>query len=132
MECRLASSSSPTDPWTCQVYIRWDFDISGNSLPDVHEVEFGPLITSKSDVELMLRRAQAAVLNPSASNSVGEKTKEAERYVKMTAEEVRRIKNKLKFSANAICMDLRGPGLTDLAFVDLPGEQPRRAKGKNI
>ena len=80
----------------------------------------------------MLRRAQAAVLNPSTSKLESEKTREAARYVRMTAEEVRRIKNKLKFSANAICMDLRGPGLTDLAFVDLPGEQPRRAKGKNI
>ncbi|KAI0753579.1 hypothetical protein BC629DRAFT_1554707 [Irpex lacteus] len=122
MECRL-SSSSPDEPWTCKVSIRWEFDcISGNPLPDVSEVQFGSVITNKADVELMLRRAQCAVLNPSAPDmSSKEKEREVQKFVRMSSEEVRKVKNKLKFSANAVCLDLRGPDLTDLAFVDLPG-----------
>ncbi|KAI0084205.1 P-loop containing nucleoside triphosphate hydrolase protein [Irpex rosettiformis] len=120
MECRLASSS-PEDPWTCEVYIRWEFDASGEPLSEVYEVPFGHVITNKSEVELMLRRAQSAVLNPPAGSSLKEREKEAEKFVRMSVEDLRRVKNKLKFSANAICMDLKGPGLTDLAFVDLPG-----------
>lgn len=71
----------------------------------------------------MLRRAQCAVLNPSApESSIKEKEREVQRFVRMSEEEVRKVKNKLKFSANAVCLDLRGPDLTDLAFVDLPGK----------
>ena len=110
MECRLASSSSGV--WSCQVYIRWEFDETGERFPEASEKPFGPLITDKSEVELALRRAQSAVLNPG---------KEAEVFLRMSAEEVRNKKNKLRFSANAVCLDLEGPGLTDLAFVDLPG-----------
>lgn len=123
MECRL-SSSSPDEPWTCKVSIRWEFDsLSGNPLADVSEVQFGPVITNKADVELMLRRAQCAVLNPSAPEiSSKEKEREVQKFVRMSSEEVRKVKNKLKFSANAVCLDLRGSDLTDLAFVDLPGK----------
>ncbi|KAI0693477.1 P-loop containing nucleoside triphosphate hydrolase protein [Cytidiella melzeri] len=110
MECRLASSTSGT--WSCQVYIRWEFDAHGQRLPEVAEQPFGVLITKKADVELALRRAQCAVLNPKSK---------PESFVRMSAEKVRSHNNELKFSANAVCLDLEGPGLTDLAFVDLPG-----------
>lgn len=109
MECRLSSTSGP---WSCQVSIRWEFDAHGKRLEKVHEEPFGDVITRKSDVELALRRAQAAVLNPAAG--VAE-------FVDADVEELRSGKA-LPFSRNVVCVDLEGPDLTDLSFIDLPGE----------
>ncbi|KAI0791138.1 P-loop containing nucleoside triphosphate hydrolase protein [Abortiporus biennis] len=111
MECRLAQSSGA---WQCQVSIRWEFNADGNPKDEVREELFGPTLTNKSDVELALRRAQAAILNPNVAGS---------KFVNFTAEELKSVaqKNSLLFSRNAVCVDLSGPELTDLAFVDLPG-----------
>ncbi|KAH9932350.1 P-loop containing nucleoside triphosphate hydrolase protein [Fomitopsis serialis] len=113
MECRLSSSS---EPWRCQVSIRWEFDSSGKRRNEVQEVTFGGAITNKADVELMLRRAQAAVLNPDIP---------AVKFVTMSADSLNDAgalqKKRLLFSRNVVCIDLAGPDLTDLSFVDLPG-----------
>ena len=103
---------SSSEPWTCQVYIRWEFEASGKRSGKVQELEFGKLITKKTDVELALRRAQSAVLNPSIDQS---------RFLEKSARELKQMDNQLKFSRNAVCVQLSGPELTDLAFVDLPG-----------
>lgn len=111
MECRLSSSSGA---WQCQVSIRWEFGKDGSAKDEVHEVPFGGLITSKADVELALRRAQTAVLNPHIPSS---------KYSALSLEDLRKEPpNKLLFSRNVVCVDLTGPELTDLAFIDLPGE----------
>ncbi|KAI0350447.1 hypothetical protein OH77DRAFT_1430922 [Trametes cingulata] len=118
MECRLAHSA---DEWSCQISIRWEFDSAGKPLEDgVQEVPFGPRITDKDEVEPMLRRAQAAILSTASYGSVAH-------FVDMDLAEVRsRMDPKsgarpLAFSRNTICVDLRGPDLADLSFVDLPG-----------
>lgn len=110
MECRLASSP---DAWACQVLIRWEFDKNGRPLEKVVEEPFGPPLKNKAEVEVVLRRAQAAVLNPKTP---------AAKFVHMSLEMIRNLTNELAFSRNAVCMDISGPELTDLAFVDLPGE----------
>lgn len=111
MECRLASSETA---WSCQLYIRWEFDtLAGKRKDEVEEILFGRLITQKADVELALRPAQCAVLNPKS---------DPKHFERMTAEDIRKVKNALSFSQNTVCMDLSGPELTDLAFVDLPGK----------
>ncbi len=109
MECRLASSAGP---WSCQVYLRWEFQTTGERQDEVKEVTFGSLLTDKKDVELMLRRAQAAVLNPKIHQS---------KFLDKSENDLKRVKNGLQFSRNAVCLDLSGPELTDLSFVDLPG-----------
>ncbi|GBE86763.1 P-loop containing nucleoside triphosphate hydrolase protein [Sparassis latifolia] len=115
MECRLSSSSGS---WFCQISIRWEFNDDGRRKDEVHEVPFGQLITDKNKVELMLRRAQAAVLNPTIPCS---------RFLTMSADELKEdfaangLKASLPFSKNVVCIDLTGPELTDLSFVDLPG-----------
>ncbi|KZT22881.1 hypothetical protein NEOLEDRAFT_1180623 [Neolentinus lepideus HHB14362 ss-1] len=112
MECRLSSSEGP---WTCQISIRWEFDDKGKRKDDVQEVAFGAPITNKGVVELALRRAQAAVLNPSIPLS---------KFLIMTAEDLKdksHVSGTLKFSRNVVCVDLVGPDLTDLSFIDLPG-----------
>ena len=109
MECRLASSS---EAWTCQVSIRWEFDKRGRPQEKVTEQKFGMPLKDKAEVELVLRRAQAAVLNPKAQPN---------KFANMSAEMLRNMPNELAFSRNAVCLDISGPELTGLAFVDLPG-----------
>ncbi|KAJ6477061.1 P-loop containing nucleoside triphosphate hydrolase protein, partial [Mycena sanguinolenta] len=94
LECRLASAPE----WACRISIRREFDFTGKRLAD-----------------MMLRRAQLAVLDPGA---------DIVRIMRMNLEE---IKEKMKdgrtteFSRNVVCIDLEGPDLTDVQFVDLPG-----------
>lgn len=112
MECRLSSSSSPL--WTCRISIRFEYDPDGKLLDKVSELPFGELIFEKEQVELALRRAQTAVLNshiPFAEILV------------MSQKQLKEVNNDktLKFSRNIICVDLEGPDLTDLSFIDLPG-----------
>jgi hypothetical protein len=114
MECRLVSSPNP---WSCQVRIRWEFNNHGiRKFGDVGEVPFGPCITDKSHIELVLRQAQAAVLNPSVP---------FEEFLNKSKEELKAgfagRPQALLFSKNVVCVDLEGPELTDLSFIDLPG-----------
>ncbi|TFK46143.1 hypothetical protein OE88DRAFT_1687998 [Heliocybe sulcata] len=112
MECRLSSSDGP---WVCQISIRWEFDDKGKRKDDVQEVAFGAPLTNKGDVELALRRAQAAVLNPTIPSS---------KFLVLSAEDLRKkgqVPGTLPFSRNVVCVDLAGPDLTDLSFIDLPG-----------
>lgn len=117
MECRLSYAEGE---WSCQIKIRWEYDESGKEhkrLEEVKEVHFGPLLTDKLQVEPMLRRAQAAVLNPHIPE---------EKFVEMAEEKVKASKvdgrKSLLFSRNIVCIELAGPDLADLSFVDLPGK----------
>ena len=118
MECRL--SYAPGE-WSCQIKIRWEYDESEKDkrFEEVKEVLFGPLLTDKTMVEPMLRRAQAAVLNPHISE---------EKFVEMSEDKLKASKvdgrKSLLFSRNIVCIELAGPDLVDLSFVDLPGKLP--------
>ncbi|KIJ68611.1 hypothetical protein HYDPIDRAFT_146952 [Hydnomerulius pinastri MD-312] len=110
MECRMASSDGP---WSCRISIRWEFDDKGRPENSVSEVPFGDVIHDKGEVELALRRAQAAVLHPGIP---------ATQFLGLSAEKLRNVKGfTLAFSRNVVCIDLEGPDLTDLSFIDLPG-----------
>ncbi|KAJ8474633.1 hypothetical protein ONZ51_g7084 [Trametes cubensis] len=101
-----------TYAWTCQIKIRYEYDENGKQLDEVAEVDFGPLITEKTRVEDMLRRAQAAVLRPDLDPATF-----------LGSEPGHQLPGKkpLKFSKNVVCVELAGPDLADLSFVDLPG-----------
>ncbi|KAK0463897.1 P-loop containing nucleoside triphosphate hydrolase protein [Desarmillaria tabescens] len=113
MECRLASSSKP---WQCKVSIRREYDKNGERLDDISETPFGGIITDKSAVEPLLRRAQLSVLNPMIP---------LDRILDSTPEELTKWSQESQdvqpFSRNVVCVDLSGPELTDLSFIDLPG-----------
>ncbi|KAI0696227.1 P-loop containing nucleoside triphosphate hydrolase protein [Cerioporus squamosus] len=115
MECRLANTP---DSWSCQISIRWEFDTNGERVDEVSEVLFGARFTDKEDVEPMLRRAQAAILNPTVPLS---------HFLEVDIQALKAGDTKvpgakpLAFSRNVICVDLAGPDLVDLSFVDLPG-----------
>ncbi|KAF5376702.1 hypothetical protein D9615_007809 [Tricholomella constricta] len=124
MECRL---SSTTGSWTCHISIRREYDASGNIMEKVSEAPFGRVITDKKDVELALRRAQVAVLNPHLNPSD---------ILRASTEQLTKppflSQQTLDFSRDTICIDLEGPELTDLSFIDLPGliqnAEPRTVK----
>lgn len=114
MECRLTYAP---DDWSCQIKIRWEYDEDDDRYDEVSEEDFGPLLRDKAQVEPMLRRAQAAVLNPHLPWDV---------FEEMSDEELRAPKigdkSPLLFSRNVVCVELSGPDLVDLSFVDLPGK----------
>ena len=83
-------------------------------IDDVSEEPFGDVITDKKDVELVLRRAQAAILNPHVSrDELFSMDETSLKSLVSTAE--------IAFSRNVVCVDLEGPALTDIMFLDLPG-----------
>lgn len=105
-ECRLSQSESP---WRCTVSLRRTTD------GQVSDVPFGkPILESaKSDVEDRIRRAQLAILNPS---------KPAEEF--LAANDVYEFGDpELTFSKDCVSLDIRGPGVADLSFCDLPGRK---------
>ena len=114
MECRLTYSSRP---WQCQVLLRRETDEFGNKFP-AKEIPFGRLLRDKTQLEEMLRRAQLAILNPSLPSSFFEDfdTKSLKAGDKPPGS----IKQ-LAFSNDVVCIDLQGPDVTDLSFIDLPG-----------
>lgn len=115
MECRLSHSTSP---WQCRISIRREYDAKTNEpLLEIKEVPFAGPITDKSHVELNLRRAQLAVLNPGIP---------ASKILQAGEEDLRNwsaqtVAKGASFSRDVVCVDLEGPELTDLAFIDLPG-----------
>lgn len=98
MECRLSSAPE----WLCRISIRREFDATGKRLTDVSEDPFGDPITDKEEVEVMLRRAHVAVLQPGI---------QVAEILKMNVEE---LKEKIvdgkapSFSRNVVCVDLEG------------------------
>ena len=112
MECRLRGS---TEAWSCQIYIRWEFDGDDQPVETITEVPFGVRITDKSLVERMLRRAQLAVLDSKTSK---------EHFIDIDDDSLATLLASTQvapFSRNVVCIDLSGPGLPNLSFIDLPG-----------
>ena len=113
MQCKLVSAPEGT-PWTCTIGLRFLHDEGQND-----DTPFVTL-TSPQDVEISLRRAPAALLCPA---------RPTEFFLSKTHDELKRFAEEHKddissFSEDTIVVNIRGPNLTDLTFVDLPGESP--------
>ncbi|KAL1943454.1 hypothetical protein VTO73DRAFT_4529 [Trametes versicolor] len=111
MEIRLSSSNGS---WTCRISLRWEYDEHRKPLTQHKEVPFGDPFSDKSQLELMLRRAQTAVLNQNHDPSY---------FIDKEGETLKLLAKgaKQSFSRNVVCVDISGPGLPDLSFIDLPG-----------
>ncbi|KAN0060747.1 hypothetical protein ACQY0O_007405 [Thecaphora frezii] len=116
MEVRLAPSN---DAWRCVVKLRFERDEDGSLLDNIRELPFGEPILDKANVEDRLRRAQLAILNPSTDAAAF-----------LSADCDLNAKPKLGFSTNLVCIDITGPGVISLSFVDLPGFISNAAKGE--
>ncbi|KAH7883417.1 P-loop containing nucleoside triphosphate hydrolase protein, partial [Phlebopus sp. FC_14] len=112
MECTMSSSATS---WSCKISLRTDYDTRGHPLPNSTRVTFGPTITDRNSVELWLRRAQAAILNPNTPQ---------EQFHQKTLNELRSLngRSELKFSRNVVSIAIEDPDVTDLSFVDVPGK----------
>lgn len=95
-----------------------EYDSRGNPLstgPSV--VPFGPRIVDRTQFEIFLRRAQAAILNPHIPQ---------ESFLGKSAREIKEMAQTdpktLKFSKNIVCVNITDPEATDISFVDLPGK----------
>ncbi|KAJ6450049.1 P-loop containing nucleoside triphosphate hydrolase protein [Mycena sanguinolenta] len=104
-ECRLSCSEGP---WTCIVELRYITDQNGQFLGQTRSVVFGGPIFDKAEVEDRIRRAQRAILCPS---------KTAHTFLTGDDSEPTEI----SFSTNYISLQISGPEIADLSFVDLPG-----------
>lgn len=87
--------------------LRFQFDRQGNVLPAVRTESFGAPIYDKGEVEERLRGAQERILHASSSDS------DSDDSFNIT---------EASFSRNVIVLDISGPDVVDLSFVDLPGE----------
>jgi hypothetical protein len=107
--------SSEADSWSCTIEIRNEFDSKGDPLTPVETREFA-VGFDKSEIEVAIRRAQAAVLSPH---------KEPSHFLGMSATQLKAFlvndPQCLKFSKNVVQINVRDPEATDLSFVDLPG-----------
>jgi len=74
----------------------------------VNNISFGDVIYDKEDVEDRLRRAQLAIISPSRN---------AQEFLGDSYEN----SPELTFSANCVVLEITGPELEDLSFIDLPG-----------
>ncbi|KAF9524508.1 P-loop containing nucleoside triphosphate hydrolase protein [Crepidotus variabilis] len=80
------------------------------------EQRFGSPIFDKNNIEIWVRRAQAAVLSPHKHQAEFETMSKAE--LKALMEHDKEI---LQFSKNVVVIKIMDPDATDLSFVDLPG-----------
>lgn len=108
MECRLAGS---TTPWRSQVLLR-----RRGAQGPARETKFGPLLRSPAALAATLRRAPLAVLHPTVPLAVFEGLDDAAAYAPPPG-----AQGPLACSHNVVCVDIEGPGLPDLALIDLPG-----------
>ena len=103
--------------WRCDISLFFKYDSENRPLrlADERRVSFGKTLYDKCQVEPFLRRAQAAILNPSTSY---------EEFVSISDDDLKNYHNKnlLKFSRNTIIVAIHDPNGANLSFLDLPGE----------
>ncbi|CAG8700870.1 18172_t:CDS:2 [Dentiscutata erythropus] len=110
MELRLIESP---EAWSCQVSLRKEYDKDEKRLPSPIETKFGSPINDPDKVELMARRAQKALLNP---------TTESNEYINWDFNDDDDSQlNGLKFTKNIVCIEIKGSDVPNLSLIDLPG-----------
>jgi hypothetical protein len=104
-ECRLSHSDAA---WKCIVELRFITDKNGQSLGQPRNEAFGDPIFDKAEVEDRIRRAQRAILSPSKPSRI---------FLEEDEDDIPEV----SFSTNYISLQISGPEVADLSFVDLPG-----------
>jgi hypothetical protein len=106
-------SQSENGSWSCRVSLRITYDKNGQFIREPQVIPFGEVLFQPSDVENILRRAQDALLHMPIVPDFNPEYFLQDRY--------ERAPSDLGFSRNVIKMDVCGPDLVDVTFVDLPG-----------
>jgi hypothetical protein len=95
----------------CTVSLQLNTATDGSVLTNPQKIPFGQPITEKSEVTERIKRSQKAILNPSTSPDA----------FLSGAISGDSAEDELSFSANRIVLNITGPDVTDLNFIDLPG-----------
>lgn len=103
----MASDSSM---WQAIVSIRRIVDSEGKGLDQPTLTQFGSPIEDRAAVEIRIRQAQEALLNPDTELDTFLTSRVASKA------------SALRFTRNSVVVDIKGQGVDDLAFVDLPGK----------
>ena len=100
--------------WECDISLRKEYDENNKPLSDTRRGthSFFKALQNPRDVELMVYRAQKALLNPSKSS---------DDYLKHELADISKETNEIEFTMNAVCLYIRGPNVPNLNLVDLPG-----------
>ncbi|KAI0665083.1 P-loop containing nucleoside triphosphate hydrolase protein [Cubamyces menziesii] len=112
MECTILTTEFK---WSCSISLRVVED-GREGEPNLYP--FSPKLTTPGDVELWIRRAQAAVLCPHLSRAS---------FTSMSYDDLKAIADHtsdpavLKFTQSVVVIDIEDPRGADLSFVDLPG-----------
>ncbi|KAJ7886796.1 P-loop containing nucleoside triphosphate hydrolase protein [Mycena olivaceomarginata] len=114
-ECRLSHSDAA---WKCIVELRFITDKNGQSLGQPRNEAFGDPIFDKAEVEDRIRRAQRAILSPSKPSRI---------FLEEDEDDIPEV----SFSTNYISLQISGPEVADLSFVDLPGLIASVSRGGN-
>ncbi|KAH9965465.1 P-loop containing nucleoside triphosphate hydrolase protein [Russula dissimulans] len=102
IECRLTRRE---EPWSCAIFLRRRSPSGGLS-----KEPFGEVITDSSLLTNIILRAQLAILNP--------------RTPALTFLDVNTdldTATDLSFTSDIVCLEITGPGYSDISFIDLPG-----------
>ncbi|KZT03107.1 uncharacterized protein LAESUDRAFT_705284 [Laetiporus sulphureus 93-53] len=116
MECTILTTQAE---WSCQISLKTNIYKKGTEIPRTSKkMTFSPCLTAndKDKVEIWLRRAQAAILSPHSSYEMF-KSMDYEQLKALTKSDT----EMLKFSRDAVVVDIEDPDGTDLSFIDLPG-----------
>ena len=105
MHCQLSRSS---EPWKCTVSL--NFHSSRSSTKKPVTIQFGDVITDRSEVEERIRRAQRAVLSPNIDHA---------RFLGGSENECPQAE--LTFTSDSVQVEISDRNLTNLSFFDLPG-----------
>jgi hypothetical protein len=108
---------STENAWSCTISLPSVHGTNGAGLDNSCQ-RFGPVITNKSDVELWLRRAQAAILSRAQDKSQWLTKSEAD-IRKALSEPSAQMRS---FTKDVIQIEIEDRNLANLSFVDLPGQ----------
>jgi hypothetical protein len=98
----------------CEVKLRWEFDAHGKQLQDVSEHVFGEPISDLQLLELRVRQAQKALINPSM---------DFKQWLAWEGDGMwaaRAKPDELRFTPNVVVLELHGAPV-GMTMVDLPG-----------
>jgi hypothetical protein len=101
--------------WSCSISIKEGFFFDKGSFKrragDPVVTHFAN-VTNKERLEPMLRNAQLAVLNP---------RNDPQQFINADNDDEAQATRQVAFSPNIVCLEIKGPGLPELSFFDLPG-----------
>src|SRR5213596_2870453 len=107
-------SHAESDVWSCRISLRLMFDANGLPVGEPQVIPFGNPLIDAQLVEKRLLQAQRAILHLPLINDSGVEDFLTDEFDVST-------KPPEDFSRNVVRLEVSGPDLVDVTFIDLPG-----------